>query len=152
MPSFLSCPLYVRSCLLSALKFNVVQNFHKQIKTTHIITACCLFNVINLLLNEGTWRFICRFFFVAQSHTRTQSSIHSFIHTQSHTNTIYFAMFVYFFPRFLCVERSFCKFNNLINMYKMCILPSYGYHSSVYNGAMRCVCCIEWDTLPSMNR
>lgn len=130
MPSFLSCPLYVRSCLFSALKFNVVQNFHKQIKTTHIITACCLFNVINLLLNEGAWRFICRFFCRIKSHSHT--IIHSFIHsyTITHKNHI-FCNVCLFFPRFLCVERSFCKFNNLINMYKMCILPSYEYHLSV---------------------
>lgn len=50
--------------LLSALRFNVVQNY-KKIKTTQIMAACCLLNVINLLPNEDTWRFICRIVFLS---------------------------------------------------------------------------------------
>lgn len=45
-------------------QLNVVQSFHGvRLKTTHIMHAV-FFDVINLLPNEGTWRFICRLFFV----------------------------------------------------------------------------------------
>lgn len=91
------------------------------------MATCCLFNAINLFPNEGTW-------------------LHSFIHSSVSFHVVFFLYFIRFTDSthteihsiahyilfrllqclfvcsvvILCVERSFCRFNKLINMFIIC--------------------------------
>lgn len=75
------------------------------------MTACCLLNVINLLGERRHLAiyllFVCLLWHLTNS---LAADVCLLVH--------------HLFSK--CVERSFCKFNNLINTYNVCILPSSG--------------------------